>query len=174
MYADCSSAFQGNDLHLSTLTDHLSWFVFTSASQSLKRQMKKGLWGVTLWSSRSLLARCAVIRGCFNVVWWEQLASETVLNLCIVITAWEQYLKLLTFNTQRSYTHVYTHSLLLIREVRVSRAAANEQLVYNVILMRQEHRSKLKFLSSTHIHIHAHTHAPLINVDYDNAFIAWN
>lgn len=53
LYADGSPAFQGNDLHLSASTDHLSWFRFSSKSQSLKRQEKhRGLWAVVLWSDR--------------------------------------------------------------------------------------------------------------------------
>ena len=38
LYADCSPAFRGNDLHLSTSTDHLSWFGFSSKSPSSEHQ----------------------------------------------------------------------------------------------------------------------------------------
>lgn len=108
--ADCSSAFQGNDLHLSTLTDHLSWSGFSSVSQSLKHQMKhRGLWGVILWWSRSLLACCAVISGCFNVARCEHLASETESVHCNHSV--RMGIKVISFQcTQIIHTSAYTRT----------------------------------------------------------------
>ncbi len=49
LYTDCCPAFQGNDLHLSTTTDHLSSFGFSCESQSSKHQEKhRGLWVTAL------------------------------------------------------------------------------------------------------------------------------
>jgi len=92
LHTDCSPAFQGNELHLSTSTDHLSRFGFS---------------GLQAWNARRSaeplgLSHCDQAdqcSGCFNVVWCELLARETFLNLCIVITAWEQELKPFAFST---------------------------------------------------------------------------